>query len=928
MTNEDTAWEQFSKADAANIGDSSAVGMLQAIMAELNSVKADTARLAQKIDGGAEEPPMEEAMPPMEEAPAEVPPMEEPVPPMEEAMPPAEASAPAAPAGDIFDGKWAEDETEDETLSALQDALSTVTDPAAIVKLADIIKEYVASNNVQEEIPVLEAPVEEVIPEEVIEALIEEAPVEEMPIEAEPVIDEIPEELLAAISKSLGREEPIQKACDGDAKQPESIAASEDAPAEVGTAEEVQVSDDEEEPEPAIQINLFLGAKMEDIIDENAEKGLTDKDELDTESFKVCDPAPMKKSIDDLMNQRMRAQSGVDGKRYKISKSASEIAAEELQTVQKSIGSFEAVKDMRVGDILGVMQDLGKRGMTSIEKSYAPLIDEMVKYCDNRISPIYTDPLFKSFGLDIGKTYEPLDTTSFERDARFKRPDFATAMAGGDADKELAANELLDSYINAISQNMSDVDEMGDMDDATFKEYLLNTLLNGDDSNLARAILDSDKGADMIPGLKEAYRSLSGGKTFMKEGGWKLRDILNRAKGYNQARGVRDRSAKDLEGKGVYPTSQGVTAPDSNIASKETRLKDLDRDKMDIDAFLSAMEGANPEEFAQLITELGLDPANVDNATVRDSLYNILRDQSGVGQFGGKDAPYAFKFDAEGNQIPQEYLDYNKEFLPGFLDEAGSVKEAPKELKALIAAAKDNLAKKGYVKYNDTRSILEALDAADSTRPLADKYYNAVGDSRRTAGSGMTTRKVVPSKIPAAWSKYVTPAYGEGFAQDRLTLNEEGRKVMDAGNGDATMESVMDKVVLPIFKEGATYADTTADDLKGYNKQYKTIGGGREARNAAVNFGKTLARRAPEETYAMMHSMAKLGNAGMFRPGDSYDFIRETLIPSQMFRGLSDEFVQGMNERENFINPPAKTEEDAAPGAGQEDVDERDRSKE
>lgn len=434
MTNEDTAWEQFSKADAANIGDASAVGMLQAIMAELNSIKADTARLEQKIDGGAGEAPMDAGMPPMEEgAPAEMPPMDAGVPPMDEGapaeMPPMEppASEPAPMMGGDMGGMTFPGEEVDETLAALQDAISQVSDPDAIAKLADIIKDYVGENYQGPGAEAVPEAAADVPPEVLIEALAgagDEMP----PVEGDAVADDIigtsgedavVTELLDAMTKS---ETETLERCDS--KEVESIAEGGEVPSEdVGMngqgdapADTIAESGEDEQQEPAIQINLFLGAKMEDIIDDNAKKGLTNKDNLPTDSFKVCDTQKsFKRSIDDLINQNMRAQSGIDGKRYKITKSANELAIEEFQSIQKSIGSFNAVKDMRVGDILTTMQGLGKRGMTSIEKSYEPLIDEMVKYCDNNISPLYTAPIFKSFGLDLDKLYEPIDMAPFEK---------------------------------------------------------------------------------------------------------------------------------------------------------------------------------------------------------------------------------------------------------------------------------------------------------------------------------------------------------------------------------------------------------------------------------------------------------------------------------------------------------------------------------
>ena len=461
MTNEDTAWEQFSKADAANIGDASAVGMLQAIMAELNSIKEDTARLEQKIDGGAGEPPMDAGMPPMDEgAPAEMPPMDAGMPPADAEgslagegvipAPPMDAGAADMGMADLL-GAMSDGGANDQTLAALQDALSQVSDPEAIAKLADIIKEYVAGHyQAPVEEPVPEIP-PEIPPEVVVEALVGEgAPMEE------PVSDVPPEVMDTLLRSEDAQVEEIEKACDEKAEpmaespaapveEPGAKAPEESAPAgESAPAETVAASDEESEPEPAIQINLFLGAKMGDIIDENAKKGLTNEDDLPTDSFKVCDPEPVKRSIDDLINQNMRKQSGIDGKRYKITKSANELAAEEFQSIQKSIGSFNAVKDMRVGDILTTMQGLGKRGMTSIEKSYEPLIDEMVKYCDNNISPLYTEPIFRKFGLDLGKLYEPMDMAPFEKARRPVQNEEASRLkaTGNEANKRVDESAL------------------------------------------------------------------------------------------------------------------------------------------------------------------------------------------------------------------------------------------------------------------------------------------------------------------------------------------------------------------------------------------------------------------------------------------------------------------------------------------------------
>ena len=471
MTNEDTAWEQFSKAEADSVGDSSAQGMLQAILAELNSVKADTARLAQKIDSAGAEPPMDMGgappdMPPEAMGagmPPEMPPMGgEGLPP--EAMPPAPEAAPPAPPAPpmeppmappapslkdalIQDGVMAPDvvpqQPEDETLIALQDALSQVTDPMAISKLADIIKEYVGENYGGAEggaMPPAEAPVAdaEMPPEEVIEAIVDEiageAPADEgMPLPEEGLEEDIPPEMLDALAKSdePGAEAPMQG------------------------QETIAESDDEKKEEPAIQINLFLGAKIDDIIDDNQKNELTDKDDLPTESFKVCQQPEFKKSIDDLMNERMRLQSGVDGKRYQVRKSRNEQAIDQFYQIQKSISSFDAVKGMRVGDILSSMYALGSRGMKDMEKTYTPLINEMVKYCDNNIGPEYTIPLFKSFGLNLEEIYEPLDESTFKK-AEFD--DILTLGRMGTAGMPQMGSQELENVkrliqLDAISRN-------------------------------------------------------------------------------------------------------------------------------------------------------------------------------------------------------------------------------------------------------------------------------------------------------------------------------------------------------------------------------------------------------------------------------------------------------------------------------------------
>lgn len=466
MTNENNAWEMFQKADLQSLNDTSAMGMLQAIMAELNSVKTDTARLAQKIEGGAGAAP---DMPPEggDMGAADIPPMEggadmgapaPDMPPMDEG---AGMGAPAQPDAAMLDmggGAMASNPLglgaanagyiTDETLNALQEALSRVTDPEAIAKLAEIIKEYVAGNYPAqpEGAPVGGgAPA----PEEIIEALVGG----DVPPEGADMGAPSPDMLLDALTRSTdagsdnagalpdanttgaapqagGATQPIAESEDEDEKDDDDMTKTKaeekgevhfegEGPVNQGEGPVFQgegpVQVDDGDTNPAIQINLFLGAKIEDILDKNQEMGLTNKADLPTESFKVCEPEPMKKSIDDLMNEKMRIQSGINGKRYIMPMSPTEKKRNELQSIQKSIGSFDAVKGMRVGDVLTTMKGLSSRGMTSIEKSYEPIIEEMVKYCDNSINPIFTAPLFKSFGVDISKIYEPMDLEPFMR---------------------------------------------------------------------------------------------------------------------------------------------------------------------------------------------------------------------------------------------------------------------------------------------------------------------------------------------------------------------------------------------------------------------------------------------------------------------------------------------------------------------------------
>ena len=470
MTDENKAWEQFSKADEnSTYTDASAQGMLQAIMAELNSVKADTAKLAAngtaappaETDADAQmgaEPPMPPvdmggdmaAAPPAEEGAGAMPPAEPPgeggeAPPMG-----APAEAPAGAGGGLLDsisdddfmnllggselgspvgpappaelpqipGAEGEAGAVDPTLSALQEALSKAQDPKVISDLAGMIQNYVGGGEAEavaaEEAAATEEP--GAIPEEaLVEALVQAAAEGEVPEEVAggeaPIedgaapIDELA--AIAAMQKSETNPEPGMP----DAGAPP-VMASDDEPEEKEEAEEAIEDDGPADIE--LTIKIFLDKSMSDVLGENAEKGLSDKNPS-TESFKVCEPTTKSCNIDDAMNVRLREKSGVDGKKYQVKKSASELQNEKHEEIRKSVASFDAVKGLRVGDVLMAMWGLRQLGDTKIEKSYAPLIDEIVKNCDNTLNPLFTEPLLRSYDIDISQIYEPVDMEGFKK---------------------------------------------------------------------------------------------------------------------------------------------------------------------------------------------------------------------------------------------------------------------------------------------------------------------------------------------------------------------------------------------------------------------------------------------------------------------------------------------------------------------------------
>lgn len=179
--------------------------------------------------------------------------------------------------------------------------------------------------------------------------------------------------------------------------------------------EEIDIEEEPLEESDVAAIEEVIGKKMSELIDTVREMlgGEADTDvnpmiaegtvDLNpgTDPFCACDtPEAMDsltRSIDDLMNDRLKGLRGYDGKMYKVVKSEAEIKREKTEQLKRSLGS-KAVYHMTGEEVLNAINGLTGGDLETIKKSTSYLYpyDVIVRSLDTKIGSNATDRFLKS----------------------------------------------------------------------------------------------------------------------------------------------------------------------------------------------------------------------------------------------------------------------------------------------------------------------------------------------------------------------------------------------------------------------------------------------------------------------------------------------------------------------------------------------------
>ena len=229
-------------------------------------------------------------------------------------------------------------------------------------------------------------------------------------------------------------------------------------------SDDVPVSDDEDVPDGEIDIEEepleesdvaaieeVIGKKMSELIDTVREMlgGEADTDvnpmiaegtvDLNpgTDPFCACDtPEAMDsltRSIDDLMNDRLKGLRGYDGKMYKVVKSEAETKREKTEQLKRSLGS-KAVYHMTGEEVLNAINGLTGGDLETIRKSSSYLYpyDIIIRVLDAKIGSEKTDSFVKGRmvnrnstvpGQTIGESRAKKAVDQFgEKEFKHKRP--------------------------------------------------------------------------------------------------------------------------------------------------------------------------------------------------------------------------------------------------------------------------------------------------------------------------------------------------------------------------------------------------------------------------------------------------------------------------------------------------------------------------
>lgn len=175
--------------------------------------------------------------------------------------------------------------------------------------------------------------------------------------------------------------------------------------------EEPEMSGEEEQ----VAISDLLDMSFGDIID--MVKDVAEKPEDDANvfindegkesiPFANCNgkPAPIKRSIDDLIMEHNGNMVGADGKKYQFSKSVKN--RKSIDRLNNDMHSYDKVKGMKAGEVLSACKFMKSLGMQDVEANNMDALDVIVRGLDRKIGTERTNAFMKSAGMDLDSIYK------------------------------------------------------------------------------------------------------------------------------------------------------------------------------------------------------------------------------------------------------------------------------------------------------------------------------------------------------------------------------------------------------------------------------------------------------------------------------------------------------------------------------------------